>query len=231
MEQPEKFSIKNWSKEDRPREKLVLKGKASLSPAELLAILIGSGSRNESAVDLSKRILKLAGDNINELAKFDINKLKEIKGIGEAKAITILAALELGRRRNAEKAIEQDTIVSSQQAFEYLQSIIGDLTHEESHFITLNQASKIIAHHKTSQGGMAGTVMDPRIILKQALMDGASKIILAHNHPSGNLHPSEADKTITKKIKESAKLMDITLLDHLIITQKSYFSFADEGLL
>lgn len=231
MEQPEKFSIKNWSKEDRPREKLVLKGKASLSPAELLAILIGSGSRNESAVDLSKRILKLAGDNINELAKFDINKLKEIKGIGEAKAITILAALELGRRRNAEKAIEQDTIVSSQQAFEYLQSIIGDLTHEESHFITLNQASKIIAHHKTSQGGMVGTVMDPRIILKQALMDGASKIILAHNHPSGNLHPSEADKTITKKIKESAKLMDITLLDHLIITQKSYFSFADEGLL
>jgi DNA repair protein RadC len=231
MEQPEKFSIKNWSKEDRPREKLLLKGTSSLSPAELLAILIGSGNRDESAVDLSKRILRLANDNINELAKFDINTLKKIKGIGEAKAVTIIAALELGRRRNAEKAIEQETIVSSKQAFEYLQSIIGDLKHEESHFITLNQASKIIALHKTSQGGMAGTVMDPRLILKQALMDNASKIILAHNHPSGNLQPSEADKSITNKIKESAKLMDIALLDHLIITQTSYFSFADEGLL
>ncbi len=231
MEKPEKFSIKNWSKEDRPREKLLLKGTSSLSPAELLAILIGSGNKDESAVDLSKRILRLANDNLNELAKFDIDTLKKIKGIGEAKAVTIVAALELGRRRNAEKAIEQETIVSSKQAFEYLQSIIGDLTHEESHFLTLNQASKIIAHHKTSQGGMAGTVMDPRLILKQAIMDGASKIILAHNHPSGNLQPSEADKIITNKIKESAKLMDIALLDHLIITQQSYFSFADEGLL
>jgi len=227
----EKLSIKNWATEDRPREKLVLKGSSSLSPAELIAILIGSGTKEESAVEVAKRLLKAANDNLNELAKFDINQLKKIKGIGPAKAVTIAAALELGRRRIAENAIDKKTVVSSKDAFEYFQSIIGDLTFEESHFITLNNASKVIAHHKTSQGGMAGTVMDPRLILKQALLDGASKIILAHNHPSGNLKPSEADIAITKKIKESAKLMDIILLDHLIITQKSFFSFADEGLI
>jgi DNA repair protein RadC len=231
MASNEKLSIKNWATEDRPREKLLLKGSSSLSPAELIAILIGSGTKEESAVEVAKRLLKSANDNLNELAQFDIKQLKKIKGIGPVKAITIAAALELGRRRIAENAIQKKTVVSSSDAYEYFQSIIGDLTFEESHFITLNNASKVIAHHKTSQGGMAGTVMDPRIILKQALLDGASKIILAHNHPSGNLKPSEADISITKKIKESAKLMDIALLDHLIITQKSYFSFADEGLL
>jgi len=231
MASNEKHSIKHWATEDRPREKLVLKGSNSLSPAELIAILIGSGTKEESAVEVAKRLLKAANDNLNELALFDIKQLKKIKGIGTVRAVTIAAALELGRRRIAESAIQKKTVVSSQDAFEYFQSIIGDLTFEESHFITLNNASKVIAHHKTSQGGMAGTVMDPRLILKQALLDGASKIILAHNHPSGNLKPSEADIAITKKIKESAKLMDIALLDHLIITQKSYYSFADEGLL
>jgi DNA repair protein RadC len=231
MASNEKLSIKNWATEDRPREKLVLKGSPSLSPAELIAILIGSGTKEESAVEVAKRLLKAANNNLNELAQFDIKQLKKIKGIGPVKAVIIAAALELGRRRIGEHAIQKKIVVSSNDAYEYFQSIIGDLTFEESHFITLNNASKVIAHHKTSQGGMAGTVMDPRLILKQALLDGATKIILAHNHPSGNLKPSEADISITKKINESAKLMDITLLDHLIITQKSYFSFADEGLL
>lgn len=231
MVSSKKHSIKNWATEDRPREKLVLKGCNSLSPTELIAILIGSGTKEESAVEVAKRLLKTAKDNLNELAQFDLKQLQKIKGIGPAKAVTIVAALELGRRRIAENALQKKTVVSSKEAFEYFQSVIGDLTFEESHFITLNNASKVIAHHKTSQGGIAGTIMDPKIILRQALLDGASKIILAHNHPSGNLKPSEADIAITKKIKESAKLMDITLLDHLIITQKSYYSFADEELL
>lgn len=227
----DKQSIKNWAAEDRPREKLILKGSSSLSPAELIAILIGSGVKNESAVEVAKRLLGTAHNNLNELALFDLKQIKKIKGIGTAKAVTIAAALELGRRRKTEEAIQKKVIVSSQDAFHYFQSIIGDLTFEESHFVTLNNASKVIEHHKISQGGMAGTVMDTRLILKQALLDGASKIILAHNHPSGNLKPSEADISITRKIKESARLMDIDLLDHLIITQQSYFSFADEGLL
>ncbi|PIX32735.1 MAG: hypothetical protein COZ59_12415, partial [Bacteroidetes bacterium CG_4_8_14_3_um_filter_31_14] len=231
MEQNEKISIKNWAKEDRPREKLLLKGCSSLSPAELLAILIGSGNKTESAVDLSKRILKLANDNINQLAKFDINTLKKINGIGEAKAITIIAALELGRRRKSEEAFERKTVISSKDAFEFFEPIIGDLKIEEAYLITLNQANKIIAHHKIGQGGIVGTVMDPRIILKQALNDEAVNIILAHNHPSGNIKPSEADKKITQKIKDAAKTMDITLIDHIIIAQQSYFSFADEGIL
>ena len=231
MASGEKQSIKNWATEDRPREKLILKGGSSLSPAELIAILIGSGTKEESAVEVAKRLLNAANNNINELAQFDIKQLKKIKGIGPVRAVTIAAALELGRRRKAEEVIQKKVLVSSHDAFEYFQSLIGDLTFEESHFVTLNNASKVIAHHKTSQGGMAGTVMDTRLILKQALLDGASKIILAHNHPSGNLKPSEADISITKKIKESAKLMDIALLDHLIITQHSYFSFADEGIL
>ena len=231
MESGDKQSIKNWATEDRPREKLTLKGGSSLSPAELIAILIGSGTKEESAVEVAKRLLKEAHNNINELALFDIKQLKKIKGIGPARAVTIAAALELGRRRKTEEAIQKKVLVSSHDAFEYFQSMIGDLTFEESHFVTLNNASKVIAHHKTSQGGMAGTVMDTRLILKQALLDGASKIILAHNHPSGNLKSSEADISITKKIKESAKLMDIALLDHLIITQHSYYSFADEGVL
>ncbi len=231
MEQNDKTSIKNWAKEDRPREKLLLKGTNSLSPAELLAILIGSGNRNESAVDLAKKILQLANNNINELAKFDINTLKKIKGIGEAKAITIVAALELGRRRKLEEAVQKKSFTSSNDAFEFFQPIIGDLKYEESHFITLNQANKIIAHHKIGQGGIVGTVMDPRIILKQALADEAVNIILAHNHPSGNIKPSDADKKITQKIKEAAKTMDILLIDHIIVTQNSYFSFADDGIL
>jgi len=231
MEQSEKLSIKNWAEEDRPREKLVQKGPNSLSPAELIAILIGSGTKEDSAVELAKRLLQAANNNINELAKFNINQLKKIKGIGQARAVTILAALELGRRRKSEEALKKKTITQSSEAIEFFQSVLGDLTHEESHFITLNNANIVIAHHKTSQGGMAGTVMDPRLILKQALLDGASKIIIAHNHPSGNTKPSDADVTITKKIKESAKLMDISLLDHIIITQQAYYSFADEGML
>ena len=231
MEQSKKLSIKNWSEEDRPREKLILKGRNSLSPAELIAILIGSGTKKESAVEVAKSLLQLANNNLSKLAQLEIKELEKIKGIGNARAVTIAAALELGRRIKAEKALENKTISTSEQAFEFFQSYLGDLSHEESHFVTLNNANKIIAHHKTSQGGMAGTVMDPRLILKQALLDGAVKIIIAHNHPSGNTKPSDADVSITKKIKESARLMDISLLDHIIITQKTYYSFADEGIL
>lgn len=231
MEQNKKLSIKNWSEEDRPREKFIHKGGQSLSPAELIAILIGSGTKEESAVEVAKRLLQKANNNINKLAQFDLKQLEKIKGIGQARAVTIAAALELGRRRKAEDILKQESISTSTDAFEFFKSKLGDLLHEESHFVTLNNANKVIAHHKTSQGGMTGTVMDPRIILKQALLDGASKIIIAHNHPSGNTKPSDADVSITKKIKESAKLMDILLLDHIIITQKTYYSFADEGML
>lgn len=228
---PQALSIKNWALEDRPREKLLLKGTSSLSPAELLAILIGSGTRNESAVELAKKMLKAANNNINELAKFDIKQLTKFKGIGEAKAVTIAAALELGRRRKSEEILQRKTILSTIDSFEYFRSYLGDLAHEEFHYITLNNASLIIEHHRLSKGGLSGTTIDPRIILRQALMNNASKIILAHNHPSGSLKPSDSDILITKKIKEAAKIMDITLLDHLIITQDRFYSFAESNAL
>ena len=225
------FSIKNWSESDRPREKLILKGKESLSDAELLAILIGSGSRNESAVSLCKRILKDNEQKINRLAKLDVKQLMTYKGIGEAKAISIVDALELGRRRRGEEVQELTKISSSTHVFELMQPILGDLQHEEFWVILLNNSNKIINKSALSKGGITGTLVDLRLLFKNALAFGAVSLILAHNHPSGTLKPSKADLEITKRIKNGAATLDLKLLDHLIITDKSYFSFADESLL
>lgn len=225
------FSIKNWSEDDRPREKLLNKGKSALSDAELVAILIGSGSRNESAVDLCKRILASTENNLSALGKLSIKQLMEFKGIGEAKAISIIAALELGRRRRGEEALQQKKIESSQSVFELMQPIIGELPHEEFWIVYLNNSNKVIHKSQLSKGGITGTLVDVRLVMKTAIEVGAIGIILAHNHPSGTLKPSEADKQITKKLKMGAESLDIKVLDHLIVTEKAYFSFADENLL
>ncbi|MFB3389255.1 DNA repair protein RadC [Flavobacterium sp. LAR06] len=223
------FPITNWSEDDRPREKLMLKGKSVLSDAELIAILIGSGSRSESAVDLSKRILASA-DNLNALGKMSVAQLMNFKGIGEAKAITIIAALELGRRRRAEDAVELIKIASSKSVFEMMQPIIGELPHEEFWVLFLNNSNKVLAKSQLSKGGISGTIVDVRIVFKLALENGATGLILCHNHPSGNLQPSDADRQITKKIKLAGDSLDVKVLDHLIITETKYYSFVDEGI-
>jgi DNA repair protein RadC len=228
MEQPH-FPIKNWSDDDRPKEKLMLKGKDALSDAELIAILIGSGSRNESAVDLSKRIM-LSVDTLNTLGKMSISQLVNFKGIGEAKAITIIAALELGRRRRAEDAVELTKITSSKNVFEIMQPIIGELAHEEFWVLFLNNSNKVISKSQLSKGGIAGTIVDTRMVFKLALETGATSLILCHNHPSGALHPSDADKAITKRLKLAGESLDVKILDHLIITETKYYSFVDEGI-
>tara|TARA_R110002012_G_scaffold161929_1_gene324182 strand:+ start:1693 stop:2394 length:702 start_codon:yes stop_codon:yes gene_type:complete len=225
------FGIKSWAEDDRPREKLLHKGKLSLSDAELIAILIGSGSRNESAVQLSKRILASTGNQLSELGKLSVKKLCEFKGIGPAKAISIVAAMELGRRRRTEEALEKKKITSSASVFELMQPIIGELYHEEFWIIYLNNSNKVIEQLQLSKGGITGTLVDVRLTLRKALEVGATSIILAHNHPSGTLKPSEADKQLTQKLKTAAQSLDIKVLDHLIVTEKSYFSFADEGVL
>ncbi len=230
-EKPASFSIKNWSQDDQPREKLLYKGKAALSDAELVAILIGSGNRDESAVALCKRILASTENNLSALGKLSIKQLMEFKGIGEAKAITIIAALELGRRRRGEEALERKKITSSTSVFELLQPIIGELPHEEFWIVYLNNSNKVIQQNQLSKGGITGTLVDVRLALKTALEVGATGIILAHNHPSGTLKPSEADKQLTSKLKIAAQSLDINVLDHLIVTENAYFSFADEGLL
>ena len=231
QEKPSSFSIKNWSQDDQPREKLRDKGKASLSDAELVAILIGSGNRQESAVALCKRILASVDHNLNALGKLSIKQLMEFKGIGEAKAISIVAALELGRRRRGEDALYQQKISSSKSVFELMQPILGELPHEEFWIIYLNNSNKVIQKDQLSKGGITGTLVDVRLVLKKALEVGATGIILAHNHPSGTLNPSEADKKLTQKLKTAGESLDIKVLDHLIVTEKAYFSFADESLL
>lgn len=230
-EKQSSFSIKNWSQDDQPREKLRDKGKAALSDAELVAILIGSGNREESAVKLCQRILASVDNNLSELGKLSIKQLMEFKGIGEAKAITIVAALELGRRRRGEEALNKKKITSSTSVFELMQPIIGELPHEEFWIVYLNNSNKVIQKHQLSKGGITGTMVDVRLVLKTALEVGATGIILAHNHPSGTLKPSEADKQLTTKLSVAAKSLDIKILDHLIITEKAYFSFANENIL
>jgi len=230
-EKQSSFSIKNWSQDDQPREKLRDKGKAALSDAELVAILIGSGSREESAVKLCQRILASVDNNLSELGKLSIKQLMEFKGIGEAKAITIAAALELGRRRRGEEALNKKKITSSASVFELMQPIIGELPHEEFWIVYLNNSNKVIQKNQLSKGGITGTMVDVRLVLKTALEVGATGIILAHNHPSGTLKPSEADKQLTAKLNAASKSLDIKVLDHLIITEKAYFSFADENIL
>ncbi|MFC4721426.1 DNA repair protein RadC [Geojedonia litorea] len=225
------FSIKNWSEDDRPREKLLQKGTTALSDAELIAILIGSGNKDESAVALSQRILASADFNLNQLGKFSVQQLMQFKGIGEAKAITIAAAMELGRRRRGEEALEKKKITSSVSVFELMQPIIGELPHEEFWIIYVNNSNKVIQKQQLSKGGITGTLVDVRLVLKTALEVGATGLILAHNHPSGTLKPSEADKQLTQKLKTAAQNLDIKVLDHLIVTEKAYFSFADENLL
>lgn len=225
------FSIKNWSQDDQPREKLLYKGKSALSDAELVAILIGSGNREESAVALCKRILGSVDNNLSALGKLSVKQLMQFKGIGEAKAVTIAAALELGRRRRGEEALEKKQISSSRSVFEVMQPVIGELQHEEFWIIYLNNSNKVIQKNQLSKGGITGTLVDVRLVLKTALEVGATGLILAHNHPSGTLRPSEADKQITEKLKTAAQSLDIKVLDHLIITENAYFSFADEGIL
>lgn len=224
------FPIRNWSEDDKPREKLMLKGKSALSDAELIAILIGSGSRNESAVDLSKRILGSVQNNLNALGKLSMAQLMQFKGIGEAKAISIMASMELGRRRRAEEAQELDKITSSKSVFEIMQPIIGELPHEEFWILYLNNSNKVISKAQMSVGGITGTLVDVRLVFKMALEKCATALILCHNHPSGTLIPSDADKQLTKKLKTAGDSLDIKVLDHLIVTERNYFSFADEGI-
>lgn len=225
------FPITNWAEDDKPREKLMLKGKAALSDAELIAILIGSGSRNESAVDLSKRVLGSVSANLNALGKLTLTQLTQFKGIGEAKAISIIAAMELGRRRRAEDALELKKITSSKSIFELMQPEIGELPHEEFWIVYLNNSNKVIRKLPLSKGGITGTLVDVRLVFKTALELGATSIILCHNHPSGALKPSDADIKITKKLKLAGESLDILILDHVIVTEHHYYSFADEGIL
>jgi DNA repair protein RadC len=223
--------ILSWAEEDRPREKLLLKGKAALSDAELLAILLGSGTVSVSAVELGKQILGSVENNLNSLAKLSVKDLERFKGIGEAKAITIVAALELGRRRKEAELPQKQQITSSKAVFNLMQSHLMDLMHEEFWVILLNRANIVIKKVQISTGGLSGTVADPKLIFKTALEHLASSVILVHNHPSGNLKPSQADKDLTQKLKQAGQLLEIPVLDHIIIAEKHYFSFADEGIL
>lgn len=228
---PSLINIKSWSPEDRPREKLLLKGKQALSDAELIAILLGSGTTTLSAVDLAKILLQTASNSLDELARLSVKDLTKTKGIGEVKALTIIAALELGRRRKDRVVDEKTKITSSADAYNELKSVLLDKNHEEFWVLLLNRANRIIKKFQVSQGGVAGTVADPKIIFKVALEELASGIILAHNHPSGNLNASQADLDLTKKLKEAGKMLEIQVLDHLIIAGQKYLSFADEALI
>ncbi len=223
--------IKNWAVDDRPREKLINRSKRALTDAELLAIIIGSGTSNESAVDLSKRILGSVSNNLAELSGLSVSDLSRFKGIGPAKAINIIAALELGRRRRLGESLQRGSIVSSRDAFELIQPIIGDLAFEEFWIITLNRGNLIKRTICISEGSVAGTVADPKKIFKMALEDNASAIILCHNHPSGLVKPSSNDNMVTRKCQESGKFLELPVLDHIIVASNKYFSYADEGLL
>ncbi len=225
------FSIKAWAEEDRPREKLLLKGKAALSDAELIAIIIGSGNEKETAVDVAKRILSSVGNNLNELGRLDVEALKKFKGIGEAKAISIIAALEIGRRRQASSPEEKPVINSSKQAYNILQVELADLPFEAFFILHLNRRKLLIGKQQVSTGGVSGTVVDKRIILKSAIEKLSTSIIIAHNHPSGNVTPSEQDIKITRELKQACSLVEIVLDDHLIIGNGNYYSFSDEGKL
>ncbi len=223
-----KISIKDLSEEDRPREKLLNKGRRSLTDAELLAILIGSGNRSETAVQLCQRILSDLKNDLNKLGKLEVSELMKYKGIGEAKAISIIAALEIGRRRKSENQEEIQSIGSSKAAYEYFISNMADLAHEEFWVLLLNRANKPIDIKMVASGGVSATIVDVKIVLKLAIEKLASSIIIAHNHPSGSLIPSDADKEITTKIKNACKLIDIPLLDHIIVTDRGFYSFCDE---
>ena len=225
------ISIKNWSVDDRPREKLAQLGARSLSDAELIAILIGSGTREISAVELARKILSQSSNNLSELGKFSVNDLMKTKGIGEAKAISIVAAMELGRRRKTSETVLRPKISSSNQAADIFFPLLSDLIHEEFWVAYLNRSNLLIERYQLSQGGLTGTVTDIRLIMKKALELLASSLILCHNHPSGNLEPSSQDREITNKIKNAAEFFDIRILDHIIIAGNKYLSFADQALI
>ena len=225
------LSIKSWSEEDRPREKLMLKGRHTLTDAELIAILISTGNQNESAVELARKILLECDNNLNKLSRMNVRELMRIKGIGMAKSITILAALELGKRRKEIQDTKVLQITGSKDAVDIFQPLLGDLLHEEFWVLFLNRANRIISKQQISAGGMSGTVADPRMIFKAALDQKALSIILCHNHPSGNTQPSTADIQLTRNIVEAGKVLEISVLDHVIITQTGYYSFADEGVI
>jgi DNA repair protein RadC len=230
--QEQKYSIKNWAKDDQPREKLRSHGSKALSNSELLAILIRNGVKKRSAVDVAKEIMFLGKNNLAVLGKLSVRELMSIEGIGEAKAITISAALELGRRRQSLRSgVEKMIVRSSLEIATYIQSLLQDMNNEVFGVVYLNQANKVKHYEVISIGGITGTVADPRIIFRKALSEDAVSIILFHNHPSGNLKPSRADEELTTKIIQAAKLFDIRILDHLIVSEEGYFSFADEGLI
>lgn len=225
------LKILSWAEEDRPREKLLLKGRAALSDAELIAILIGSGTRSLSAVDLAKLILNKVNNDINELARLSVKDLEKFKGIGEAKAISIVSALELGRRRKESEPTKKEKITCSQDAYDCIRPHLLDIPHEEFWIILMNRANIVTHKLQISSGGIAGTVADPKLIFKKALDYLASSIILIHNHPSGNLSPSQSDIELTKKLKEAGKFLEVPILDHIIFSDNGYYSFTDKGLL
>ena len=230
MENKTKLNIKDWAEEDRPREKMLLKGVGALSDAELLGILIGSGNKNETAVELAQRILHSVSNNLNILGKQEIKELiRNFNGIGEAKAITIAAAMELGKRRKLSEVVIQPQITSSVTVFEIFHPILADLRHEEVWVLLLNRANKVLKKIQVSNGGVTGTVVDIRMIMKEAIDSLASAMVLCHNHPSGNSNPSDDDDNITRRLKEAGQIMDIRLLDHIIVCDHSYYSYMDRG--
>lgn len=223
--------IKSWAEDDRPREKLLLKGRSALSDAELIAILIGSGNSKETAVEVARNILGDVNMNLVELGKLSVNDLMKHKGIGEAKAITIVAALELGNRRRESEAVQREKIITSKDAFEIFSRELSDKPNEEFWILLLNRANKIIGRQRISEGGVAGTVVDAKKVFKPAIENFASSIILGHNHPSGNMKPSNEDISLTKKLSQAGSNLDVKVLDHIIVTDNGYFSFADEGMM
>lgn len=225
------LTIKSWAEDDRPREKLLLKGRKSLSDAELVAILLGSGSREKSAVELAQEILSFSSNNLNKFGKCSFRDLIKFKGIGEAKAVTILAALELGRRRKEVELPKKLKIKKSKDIYDYLFPVFEELKHEEFYVLLVNRAIEIIHTEQISKGGLSGTIADGKIIFKIALDHYASSIIMCHNHPSGQLQPSNADVVLTNKMIDFGKMIDLPVLDHIIFTDNGYFSFADEGLM
>ena len=226
-----KLNINQWAEEDRPREKMMLKGASALSDAELLAILIGSGNQEESAVALMQRVLQACNNDLSALSKWELRDFKQFKGLGEAKSISILAALELGRRRSDAKGLERTSIRSSADIFEIFHPLMRDLPTEEFWILLLNQANKVIDKVCISKGGIDQTAVDVRLILREALLQRATQIILIHNHPSGNIRPSKEDRNLTQAVKKSAEAMNIRLTDHVIVADGAFFSFNDEGLM
>ena len=224
-------SIKFWAEDDRPREKLLLKGRSALSDAELIAILIGSGNNEESAVEVARKILDDVKLNLVELGKLSVNDLMKHKGIGEAKAVTIVAAMELGNRRRESEALQREKIITSKDASDIFSKHLSDLPNEEFWILMLNRANKIIGRHCVSKGGVAGTAVDAKGVFKPAVENNASSVILCHNHPSGNQQPSSEDISLTKKLTQAGSSLDVKVLDHIIVTDSGYFSFADEGMM